>query len=403
MRSDHSNGGDMRTITPLPADLSELGREELRQAIDLRRERGQEITAIDVDHVSSSEIRELRAINTDLERLTAHVGQVQPHPGHPTRGRDGRPLRHAVGSRPKPDGLDFGRIEGIGWQFIEKAALDGTSGGTLVQPFYDQRIRELPQRSLFVRSLIPTAQTTGDKVWYLRQTVATHAAAAVAAGAEKPKSTYTVARIETLVTTIAHVTEAMDRGILSDHDELTSFLDNQLRLGVLLEEEDQILNGSGTPPNLLGILNTPGLQTQAKGADPVPDAIYKAITLVRNQFTEPDGIVIHPNDWRDIRILKDANGLYVLGDPADEPDQQLFGLEVVTSPLIAEGTALVGAFGVGAQVWDREQARVTFTESGLGDTAGQEMFTRNQVRFRGESRIAFGVIRPASFVQVTGI
>jgi hypothetical protein len=31
------------------------------------------------------------------------------------------------------------------------------------------------------------------------------------------------------------------------------------------------------------------------------------------------------------------------------------------------------------------------------------MFTRNQVRFRGESRLALGVIRPASFCTVTGL
>jgi hypothetical protein len=34
-------------------------------------------------------------------------------------------------------------------------------------------------------------------------------------------------------------------------------------------------------------------------------------------------------------------------------------------------------------VFDREQARVTFTEAGLADAAGQEL-TRNLIRFRGE-------------------
>lgn len=400
----------MTTIAALPADLSTLHFEQLKGA-DRSRSReldrifaaagpGLDFTKVEIEgrDDTASKVEYARQLNDDLDRINLYkegIGRVGRHPGFSNGPR---------GSS-RPDGLPFGRVEGIGAEFMEKmyAALDGTSGGTLVQPFYDPQIKDLPQRSLFVRSLIPTSRATGDRVWYLRQSAATHAAAAVAAGAEKPKSTYTVERIETLVTTVAHVTEALDRALLSDHDGLVSFLDNQLRLGVLLEEEDQILNGTGVAPQLGGILTTAGIQTQAKGADTVPDAIYKAITKVRNQFTEPDGVVMHPNDWQDLRLLKDADGLYVHGAPADEAPERLFGLQVVVSPLIAEGTGLVGAFGVAAEVWDREQARVSFAETGLGDSAGQEMFNRNLVRYRGESRLAFGVIRPASFCQVTGI
>ena len=42
-----------------------------------------------------------------------------------------------------------------------------------------------------------------------------------------------------------------------------------------------MLSGSGTGQNLLGIYNTSGIQTQAKGADTIPDAIRKAITKAR--------------------------------------------------------------------------------------------------------------------------
>ena len=272
-------------------------------------------------------------------------------------------------------------------------ALDGTAGATLVPAFFDPRIRGLPQRSLFVRSLIPVRQADGDKVRYIRQTVATQNAAPVAAGALKPTSVYTVERVEETVRTIAHVTEALDRALLSDFDSLVDFLDNQLRLGVLLAEESQIINGNGTAPNLRGILNTVGIQTQAVGADPRADAVYKALGKVRGAFFEPDGIVLHPNDWQDIRLTKTADGEYQTAPVTDDGVERLFGKPVITSPVIAEGTGLVGAFAVGATVWDREEARVTFSEVGLNDS-GEEMFTRNQLRWRAEERIAFGVERP---------
>ncbi len=322
-----------------------------------------------------------------------------------------RLFRHADGrGEGIPSGEDKG-IAGLGAEFLRKLgagvhglkALDGTSGGSMVGPFFDERIRVLPQRSLFVRSLIPVRKIDSDKAWWLRHSVATQNAAPVAAGALKPTSVYTVERIEQLVVTIAHVTEALDRALLSDFDQLVTFIDGQLRLGVLLAEEAQILNGDGLGVNLLGILNTPGIQVQAIGGDSRADAIYKALTKVRTAFFEPDGIVLHPNDWQDIRLAKTADGDYQTAPVTDEGVERLFGKPVITSPVIAEGTGLVGSFRIGATVWDREEARVTFTESGLGDAAGQELFTRNQIRFRGEERIAFGVERPAAFTKLTGL
>ena len=62
--------------------------------------------------------------------------------------------------------------------------------------------------------------------------------------------------------------------------------------------------------NFTGILDTAGIQTQPRGSDPQVDAIYKAVVKIRLQFMEPDGIVLHPNDWRTIRLTKDSNGNY---------------------------------------------------------------------------------------------
>jgi HK97 family phage major capsid protein len=70
---------------------------------------------------------------------------------------------------------------------------------------------------------------------------------------------------------------------------------------------------------------------------------------------------------------------------------------VITSVAIAEGTALVGAFALGATIWDRETARVTFSES------HDDLYVKNQVIFRGEERLAFGVERAPAFCEVTGI
>ena len=364
-----------------------------------------------------AERKRLVESGADLQKDTAAVKRLDDlHQAYKAVAEEAgdlqeRMLRAIDGKATSLPGAARDGLASVGSEFLKRLgvsgvglkALDGTSGGSLVPPFFDPRIRDLPQRGLFVRSLIPVRQADSDKVWYLRQSVADQQAAPVAAGALKPTSVYTVERIEEPIVTIAHVTEALDRALLSDFDQLVSFIDGQLRLGVLLAEEDQILNGDGIGVHFTGVLNTAGILTQATGADPQADAIHKAITKVRGYFYEPDGIVLHPNDWETIRLSKDGEGDYYAAPIIEVGPTRLWGLRVITSPVIAEGTGLVGAFASGASLWDREEARVTFTESGLGDNAGEELFTRNQIRFRAEERLAFGVERPQAFCEVTGL
>jgi HK97 family phage major capsid protein len=294
----------------------------------------------------------------------------------------------------------------------QKALVSGTGAGAYVAPFWSPELRQLPQRRLFIRSLIPSVSHDSDHVWFLRQSVYTNQAAPVAAGALKPTSTITIERVEQPVTTIAHLSEAIDNAVLADEAQLRTFLDQQLRVGVLLAEENQLVNGSGTPPNLRGILNTSGILTQARGADPHVDAVLKALVKVENQDNPyfANGIVLHPTDWQSILLTRDAGGDYQAGesgaftsaDAGDARGDTLWGRPVVRSRAIAQGTALVGDF-TAATIWDREQARVTFAEQGGLGAGGVEIYSRNQVVFRAEERLAFGVERPAAFCTVTGL
>jgi HK97 family phage major capsid protein len=347
------------------------------------------LTALDDLHSAYKAVAD-EAQDLEARMLKAIDGKAAPIPGE--TARDGM----------ASIGAAF--LKGMGVGGVGLKALDGTSGGTLVPPFFDDRLRDLPQRSLFVRSLIPVRQADSDKVWYLRTTMADHQATVVPAGEEKPTSTYTIERIEVPIVTIAHVTEPLDRALLMDYDALTDFIDLQLRYGVLMAEEDQVLNGSGSPPELEGILTAAG-QTQPRGSDPQLECIYKGMTKLRNAFFEPDGIVLNPNDWESIRLSKDATGNYLSGSVISGDNTRLWGTPVVTSKAIAQGTGLVGQFSVGASLWSREEARVTFTESGMvtADGSTTELFVTNRVLFRGEERMALAIERPDAFCMLTSL
>jgi HK97 family phage major capsid protein len=319
--------------------------------------------------------------------------------------------RSAFGKSRSP-GVEFGRLTGIAEAFVKNlggGSVDGlkalVSGGSPVPPFFDERIRQLPQRARFVRSLIPVVPVDSDTVNYVRQSVLTIAAAPVAAGAEKPTSTITIEKVSTPVQVIAHISEPIDRSILSDFDSLTEFLDAELRYGVLFAEDDQVLNGTGVSPELTGILTTAGILSQARGTDAHHEAIYKAITAVRNQDSpyEPDAIVLHPLDWQTIRLAKAADGTNLTAPIIEADPDRLWSKPVVTTRAIAQGTGLVGAFGVGAKLYDREEAIVRIAESGALGAAGVEIFSRNSVVMLAEERVALTVERPSAFAEVTGL
>jgi hypothetical protein len=51
----------------------------------------------------------------------------------------------------------------------------------------------------------------------------------------------------------------------------------------------------------------------------------------------------------------------------------------------------------------REDVTVDFASTGLGDAAGQELFSRNQLRARAEGRYGVAVPYPQAFCHVSGL
>ena len=265
-----------------------------------------------------------------------------------------------------------------------------------------------PMRTKRVRDLFPTRTTTSAIIEYFRVSGFTRNAAMVAersgsaAFGVKPQSSMTFEGVQTSTKTLAHW-EAAHRNVLADEPQLRSIIDNELMYGLRLQEDYQILQGDGTGENLTGILETSGIQTYdwSNGAvTPVPDnkadAIRRAATLSFLAYYEPSGVVMHPNDWEDIELAKDEYGQYLVAvSVALGGEPKVWRLPIVETPAMPEGKALVGSFGQGAQIYDREQASIRISEQHA------DFFIRNAIVILAEQRLALAVKRPESFVAVS--
>lgn len=214
----------------------------------------------------------------------------------------------------------------------------------------------------------------------------------------KPKSNLVFQSAQAPVRTLAHW-EAAHRNILADEPQLQSTINNELLYGLALEEDFQLIQGDGTNENLLGVLNQPNtqsyVQANAAGAatEPKSDALRRAATKAIIANYAPTGYVLHPYDWEEVELQKDNEGRYMLiTNVTVGAENRIWRQRVVETVAMPQGTFVTGAWGIGAQLYDRMLANVRIAEQHA------DFFVRNAVAILVEERLAFAMKRPESFV-----
>ncbi|WP_032618456.1 phage major capsid protein, partial [Pseudomonas tremae] len=71
-----------------------------------------------------------------------------------------------------------------------------------------------------------------------------------------------------------------------------------------------------------------------------------------------DGIVLNPTDWALIELIKDSQGRYLIGQPQEGTAARLWNRPVVATQAMKQNDFLVGAFKLGAQIFDRMEVEV---------------------------------------------
>lgn len=280
---------------------------------------------------------------------------------------------------------------------VEVKTLMTTTAGWAPQSIRTGRVVDFATRPIQVIDMIPANTTQFPSIVYMEETTFTNSAAEAAEGGTYAESALALTEKNSPVRKIGTFLPMTDEQ-LEDIAQARGYVNNRLPFMLRQRLDGQCLVGDGSAPNLRGFLNVSGIQTQAKGADPAPDAVYKAMTKIRvTGRAIPDAVVYHPTNWQDVRLLRTSDGIYIWGSPMEAGPERIWGLPIIQADSITLGTCLVGAFQQFTELATRRGIDVQISNS------HSTYFIEGKQAVRADVRVALTTYRPAALCTVTGL
>ncbi len=284
---------------------------------------------------------------------------------------------------------------------ISSAGLGYTATHGVMDSEKDGGLVGLTRPALVMRDVLPSRPTSLGEVWWVTETARpTKASPVTEYTGLKPLVEPAFATDKEPVQTIAVLMLASNQ-VLADKSELEGWLRSEGAARVNEEIDLQILSGSGSAPNLNGLITQGAawdltLLTASDG--------YKYIDILagaRQQVAEANELqgapfyVLHPGDAWKIRRQKDSYGRYMVTEPSSGPAPlTLWGAPVVETTQITKGTFLYGSGDPrAAEIRDRMGLTVELS------TEDSTNFRYNLVTIRFEARLALVVKRPNAFIH----
>lgn len=283
-------------------------------------------------------------------------------------------------------------------QTFIKAATDAVTAPTI--PYVSQNVAEIKYQ-LGVRDLFSSEAISGNSYTYFRMgatDLPDSFTGTTSQGDEKPQIHPTYSAVTAaLVKKAAHLKETDE--LLND----APYLESVVRGRGVYELQKAI--EAYLVSTLLG---TSGIDVTVNSGISFDNLLKAKMAVNANTGYDADAIIINPADLQTLLLTKDgsggSSGQYLMGGPAYAPYGNgaygaylpIWGMKVVATSAIAQGTAIVGAFKACASV---------ITKAGEGfrvEVANQneDDFVKNMVTVRIEERILEAVRLPGGFAKV---
>jgi len=275
--------------------------------------------------------------------------------------------------------------------------LFSTSAGWDPEDLRTGRVEMFPTRGINVVDVFPQTTTTMSTVLYMEETTFTNTAAETAEGGQFPEAALQLTERASEVRKIPVFLPVSDEQF-EDEPRAQAYVQNRLPFMLRQRIDAQLLVGNGTGTNLRGLENVTGIQSQALGVDPVPDALYKCMTSIREDgFAEPSHVFIRPSKWQQVQLLRTADGIYIWGHPSTAGVRTIWGVPVVETTAVTATKAAMGDFTNFSEVSVRRGVDVQVSNSHAS------FFVEGKLAIRADVRLAVIFYRPKAFGIVTGL
>lgn len=248
-----------------------------------------------------------------------------------------------------------------------------------------------------VIDVFPQTTTTMSTVLYMEETTFANTAAETAEGGQYPEAALQLTERSSEVRKIPVFLPVTDEQF-EDEPRAQAYVQNRLPFMLRQRIDQQLLTGSGTGVNLRGLENVSGIQSQALGTDPIPDALYKCMRQIREDgFAEPSHVFIRPSKWEQVQLLRTADGLYIWGHPSMPGLRTIWGVPVVETTAVSATKADIGDFTNFSEVATRRGIDVQVSNS------HGTYFVEGRLAIRADVRLAVIFYRPKAFGIVSGL
>ena len=256
-----------------------------------------------------------------------------------------------------------------------------------------------PSRSTHIRTLLPIGSTDAQTIRFPKESGYADNAAATAQGSTLGQSDFDITATSVNVEKIGtymRLTEEM----LADTPQLTSYLSARVPGKVLSAEDNEILNGDGSSPNLDGLFTDGAAFSAGSFALAIESANeFDVLTVALNQLNlsnyQADTILLNPTDFHKIVLLKSTANEYLRNQIIQGVQPAIMGVPIVLSTAVTAGKFLVGNLSLATQLWIRDGLGIEFSRE---DSTN---FRDGFVTVRAQERVALTNYAPNAIVQGT--
>lgn len=263
--------------------------------------------------------------------------------------------------------------------FLETANASVTTGSLLPQPQFEAGVSKAPDRMPFLLDIISTGFANSLTVYWTQRKTRTDNSGFVTEGTQTTLAAGTVIEsvlgYETKNATMQNLLAfiKVSNNSIDDIEWLLSEVQTELLTLMVLKLDAALLTGTVAVNGFDGVFVK--ATAFSAGGDTLPSGVvpnkFDAIMYALNQVSvanhNPNYVVLHPSDLRDLKLTRDDSGAYMLPPTmAVGNNVSIDGVRVISNSGMTKGSYLVGDFSK-AKFWMRKGMELKIWEQNEDD------------------------------------